>query len=66
MRDGDLVKLDVTAELDGFYADACITVPVGHARPRDAKLVKTALRALASGIKAARAGAPLNRAYARR
>ncbi len=29
LRDGDLVKLDVTAELDGFYADACVSVPVG-------------------------------------
>ena len=29
LRGGDLVKLDVTAELNGFYADACISVPVG-------------------------------------
>src|SRR3954449_4213146 len=27
LREGDLVKLDVTAELNGFYADACRTVP---------------------------------------
>jgi methionyl aminopeptidase len=33
LRDGDLVKLDVTAELDGFYADACVSVPVGQAKP---------------------------------
>src|SRR6185437_3639135 len=26
LRAGQLVKLDVTAELDGFYADACRTV----------------------------------------
>ena len=25
LRGGDLVKLDVTAELNGFYADACIS-----------------------------------------
>ena len=31
LRQGDLVKLDVTAVLDGFYADACLTVPVGKA-----------------------------------
>ena len=30
---GDLVKLDVTAELDGYYADAAISVPVGRSRP---------------------------------
>ena len=32
-RRGDLVKLDVTAELDGFYADACVT-PVAARRRR--------------------------------
>ena len=31
---GDLVKLDVTAELDGYFADAAITVPVPQCRPR--------------------------------
>lgn len=39
---GDLVKLDVTAELDGFYADACVSVPVGQARPSTFGLVATA------------------------
>ena len=37
LRRGDLVKLDVTAELDGFYADACVTVPVGAISPRAAR-----------------------------
>ena len=32
LRKGDLVKLDVTAELDGFYADACVSVPIDAAR----------------------------------
>lgn len=57
---GDLVKLDVTAELDGFYADACVTVPAGRARPGDRRLVVSAQRALAAGMRAARVGAPLN------
>jgi methionyl aminopeptidase len=60
LRDGDLVKLDVTAELDGFYADACVSVPVGRPRPRALRLAETAQRALADGMRAARAGAPLN------
>ncbi len=60
LREGDLVKLDVTAELDGFYADACVTVPAGRARPRDRRLVASAQRALAAGMRAARVGAPLN------
>jgi methionyl aminopeptidase len=60
LRDGDLVKLDVTAELDGFYADACVTVAVGRPRGGALQLAGTARRALAAGMDAARAGAPLN------
>ena len=37
LRRGDLVKLDVTAELDGFYADACRTVAVGDGAPAGAR-----------------------------
>jgi methionyl aminopeptidase len=60
LRDGDLVKLDVTAELDGFYADACITVSVGHPRAEGLALAATARQALNQAMRAARAGAPLN------
>jgi methionyl aminopeptidase len=60
LRDGDLVKLDVTAELDGFYADACVSVPVGTASTATTRLVDSAQTALAAGMKAAVAGAPLN------
>ncbi|MHB1572255.1 MAG: type I methionyl aminopeptidase [Solirubrobacteraceae bacterium] len=59
LRDGDLVKLDVTAELDGFYADACMSVPVGRPRAEAVRLVASARRALDDGMRAARAGAPL-------
>src|ERR687884_1123349 len=34
LRAGQLVKLDVTAELGGFYADAAVTVPVRRGAPR--------------------------------
>lgn len=50
----------MTVELNGFYADACITVPVRRARLCDRRLVATAHRALAAGMGAARVGAPLN------
>jgi methionyl aminopeptidase len=60
LREGDLVKLDVTAELDGFYADACTTVAVGRVRPRAARLVVAANAALRSGIAAATAGERVN------
>src|SRR5690349_19904213 len=57
LREGQLVKLDVTAELDGFYADACRTVPVGRVRPRDQRLVAAAQSALRRGLGEAKAGA---------
>jgi methionyl aminopeptidase len=56
LREGQLVKLDVTAELDGFYADACRTVVVGRARPREQRLVAAAQSALRRGLAAAVAG----------
>jgi methionyl aminopeptidase len=60
LRDGDLVKLDVTAELDGYYADACVTVIAGRPRGHGAALIATARRALEEALKVARAGTPLN------
>jgi methionyl aminopeptidase len=60
LRSGDLVKLDVTAELNGFYADACESVPVGRGTPLAGRLVASARRALAAGMHAASAGSALN------
>jgi methionyl aminopeptidase len=60
LREGELVKLDVTAELDGYYADACRTVPVGRASKADLRLVAAAESALNKAMGVARAGAPLN------
>lgn len=58
--EGDLVKLDVTAELDGYMADAAITVPVGAVTMNALTLVSTAERALARAIGVARAGVRVN------
>jgi methionyl aminopeptidase len=61
IREGDLVKLDVTGELDGYYADAAITVAVPPVPARKQKLVECARSTLSEAIGAARAGNPLNR-----
>lgn len=53
---GDLVKLDVTLEKDGFMADAAITVPVGEVSSTDEKLVACAERAFQRALLVARAG----------
>jgi methionyl aminopeptidase len=60
LRDGDLVKLDVTAELDGYYADACVTVPVGEVDPARLDLLAASEDALRQALAIARAGVPIN------
>src|SRR5215210_3485653 len=44
LRAGELVKLDVTAELDGYYADAAVSMPVGTVAPRVARLAAASRR----------------------
>ena len=60
LRRGDLVKLDVTAELHGFYADACRTVVAGEGRSQAIRLVRASEQALDAALRVARAGAALN------
>ena len=57
---GDIVTLDVTAELGGYMADAAVTLAVTPCEPLAERLVETAETALSEGIAAARAGYPLN------
>ena len=45
LHDGDLVKLDVTIEKNGFMADACITVPVGAVSKEKQRLMACAQQA---------------------
>ncbi len=59
LREGDLVTLDVTPQLDGFLADAALTVPVGRARPEAARLLRALDRCLQAAVGAARQGRPL-------
>jgi methionyl aminopeptidase len=54
--EGDLVKLDVTVEKDGYMADAALTVGVGPVAREAAALADTAERALVAGLAEARAG----------
>src|SRR5438094_3706257 len=53
---GDLVKLDVTAELDGYIADAAVTVPLALVSPVVRKLCASAESAFRKALGAARAG----------
>jgi methionyl aminopeptidase len=57
LADGDLVKLDVTAEKDGYYADAAVTVRVGAVSDTATALVRCAESAFREAMSAAKAGA---------
>jgi len=56
IQDGDLVKLDVTIEKDGFMADAAETVAVGILSDESRQLKECAERAFAKAMLVARAG----------
>jgi methionyl aminopeptidase len=56
---GDVVKIDVTAELDGFVADAAITVTLPPVSAEARRLRKCAQRAFAQAMEIARAGTPI-------
>lgn len=58
--EGDLVKLDVVAEKEGFYADAAVTVIAGAAGETAAELVRCAETAFRLGTREARAGNRVN------
>ena len=57
---GDLVKLDLVAEKDGFFADAAVTVRVSEVSSTADALVRCAESAFRHAAKVARAG---NRVY---
>ncbi len=58
LAEGDVVKVDCGVKLEGFYADAAVTLPVGRISPETERLLETTQLALQRGIAAAR---PTNR-----
>jgi methionyl aminopeptidase len=59
LRDGDVVSIDCGAIVDGWHADAALTVPVGTVRAELGPLIDGCERALWHGLAAARPGARL-------
>lgn len=59
LRDGDIVNIDVTTELDGFHGDCSATFVVGSPSPLARHLVEAARRARDAGIAAAKPGGRL-------
>jgi len=58
--EGDLVSVDIGVELDGYYADACETFPVGEAGEPARKLMSVTRKALDKGIEQCKPGCRLS------
>lgn len=54
--EGDVVSIDCGVRLDGFYADAAVTLPVGAVSPEAERLLEHTREALGAGIAEARPG----------
>lgn len=56
LQEGDIIKLDVGATIDGFIGDAAVSVPVGQVTPEAISLMDVTRESLELGIKAAQPG----------
>lgn len=56
LAEGDIVSIDFGARVEGYYADAAVTVPVGRIAPELARLLRVTREALERAIAQARPG----------
>lgn len=54
LKNGDIISIDVGAEINGYFGDAAITLPVGDIDPKLADLLLVTEASLYQGIKEAR------------
>lgn len=60
LREGELIHIDVSAELDGYYADTGASLVVSKSERRFEKLIEATKATLTKALRAAKAGNPLN------
>jgi methionyl aminopeptidase len=56
LAEGDIVSIDVGAEVDGFHCDSAMTFPVGRISSEATELLRTTEESLYRGIEQARIG----------
>ena len=56
LREGDIVKVDVGATIEGFIGDAAVSLPVGEVTPEAITLMEDTRISLEEGIRAAQPG----------
>jgi methionyl aminopeptidase len=54
LKEGDILKIDVGAELDGYYGDTATTVPVGRISPEVERLLRVTQESLVLAIEQVR------------
>lgn len=59
LQNGDLVSMDFACSVDGYFADAAVTVAVGEINPQAQRLLQVTRECLFKGIAQARVGARL-------
>lgn len=59
LAEGDILGLDFGVEVDGYFADSAITVPIGKVDDESARLISATEESMARGIEEAREGARL-------
>ena len=59
IKNGDLVKIDTGAYLDGFHGDSCISICVGDVSDQAKKLSEVAFQALFAGLSKIKSGTTL-------
>ena len=60
MKDGDIINIDVTTILDGYYGDTSITYPVGKTSQESLLLIERTKKSLDLAIKALKPGLSMN------
>lgn len=60
LKDGDIINIDCTTIVNGYYGDSSETIIIGNVQPKVRHLVDVTLEALLRGIEAARPGKPLS------
>jgi methionyl aminopeptidase len=56
LRDGDVLSVDFGVELDGYFGDSALTIPVGKVAPEVAKLLRVTRESLDRAIDKMRPG----------
>ncbi|BAF58522.1 MAG: type I methionyl aminopeptidase [Pelotomaculum sp.] len=56
LANGDIISIDVGAEINGYYGDSAVTLPVGDVSSEALNLLKATEESLYKGIEQARAG----------